>query len=151
MRILLHAWRALLTLSVGFATLGLVMFVSPSLGQASSAAPASIANCNGNYPASYATFWHNFPWPLTGANNKEYKVKSPNGTTWVWIWGGETYNNTSSPKLPSGTYNSYDTQFLSSASTPRGAGRFVRERSNHKLYYTANHYTSWCYVGTQYG
>jgi hypothetical protein len=90
------------------------------------------------------------PWPNTGTSNTEWRVKSPDGTRWVWIWGGETYKNVSTPKLPAGTYNSYDTQFLSSSDGKRLSGRFVRERSNHKLYYTADHYRSWCYVGTQY-
>jgi hypothetical protein len=64
--------------------------------------------------------------------------------------GRRDVQNVSSPKLPAGTYNSYDAQFLSSSDGKRLSGRFVRERSNHKLYYTADHYGSWCYVGTQY-
>lgn len=90
------------------------------------------------------------PWP-ENKKNVEYHVKDPTGERYVYIWGGEPYKNVSSPKLPSGAYNSYDTQFLPHNNSPRGAGRFVREQKSHKLYYTADHYKHWCYVGTQYG
>jgi hypothetical protein len=139
-----------LTLSLGLA--GVTFTWSAAAAQSASVVPRTIGSCKGNYPASYARFWHSMPWPNTGSTkNKEWRVKSPDNKRWVWIWGGEIYENRSSPKLPSGVYNSYDTQFLSSANGARGPGRFVRERKNHKLYYSPSHYRDWCYVGTQYG
>ncbi len=133
--------------------LGVLTFVSAPATATPGPRPNSIPGCNGNYPSNYAQFWHNFPWPVTGTTNQEYRVKSPNGTRWVWIWGGRTYQNVTDPKLPPGTWNEYDTQFLSSPGLNRGPGRFVRDRNNHRLYYTFNHYQAggWCYVGTQYG
>jgi ribonuclease len=133
---------------------GLTM-ASATFAVAAPSAPAvstsSIPGCHGNYPEAYAQFWRRMPWPITGKNNGNFHVKSPTNRKWVWISGGETYDNRSSPKLPDGTYNSYDTQFRpTNKGSSRGSGRFVRERANHKLYYTANHYQSWCYVGTQY-
>jgi hypothetical protein len=138
------------TMVVGFTV------VSAGFATAAPAAPtatlSSIPSCHGNYPEAYAQFWQKMPWPITGKDNGNFHVKDPSNKKWVWISGGETYENRSSPKLPDGTYNSYDTQFRpTKKGSDRGSGRFVRERSNHKLYYTATHYKSWCYVGRQYG
>jgi hypothetical protein len=122
---------------------------TPAL-QAAPAAPAAVmlpAQPCPDPSAAMANWWKDFGWPQTGPNNREWRVESPAGGKSVWIWGGETYKNVSNPKLPAGTYNSYDTNFLSVASLPRLSGRLVREGPGNHVYYTPDHYRSWCDMG----
>lgn len=109
-------------------------------------AAAQIAAC-ADPSSELADWWADYGWPRTGSN-KEYEVQDPDGSGTVWIWGGETYRNDSDPQLPSGTYNSYDAQFLTDKDQNRGARRLVREANTHETYYTADHYGSWCDMGT---
>ena len=97
--------------------------------------------------ASFAQWWADYGWPRTGSN-EEYQVQDPSDGDTAWIWGGETYRNDSSPRLPSGTYNSYDAEFLNSEGQNRGADRLVRDANTHETYYTDDHYESWCDMGT---
>jgi guanyl-specific ribonuclease Sa len=142
--------QVLATAAVG---LSLLAGTSSLAGAATAAPPAptaartvSPAAC-ADPSTAFAHWWMDFGWPRS-SSNKEYSVESPSGGgNKVYIWGGETYKNVSSPKLPAGTYNSYDTVFLPTASSPRQAGRLVREANTHVVYYTPNHYASWCNMG----
>jgi hypothetical protein len=111
-----------------------------------SAAPHAVAAC-ASPSATFADWWTDEGWPRTGSN-KEYQTTDPSDGDTVWIWGGETYRNDSSPELPSGTYNSYDADFLTSKGENRGADRLVRDTNTHETYYTDDHYGSWCDMGT---
>lgn len=107
-------------------------------------ATAQIAACAPE-SAEFADWWSGKGWPRTGTN-KEYETTNDGST--VWIWGGETYRNSSDPKLPDGTYNSYDAVFLTDQDQNRGTDRLVREADTHETYYTDDHYESWCDMGT---
>ena len=109
-------------------------------------AAAHIAACAPE-SAEYADWWTDKGWPRTGSN-KEYQTTDPSGGGTVWIWGGEDYRNSSDPKLPDGTYNSYDAVFLTDEDQNRGTDRLVREANTHETYYTDDHYESWCDMGT---
>ncbi|GAA1721808.1 hypothetical protein GCM10009765_82430 [Fodinicola feengrottensis] len=134
--------------AVGIALLA-GMSTPASAAIATRAVPASVsqpAAC-ADPSSALARWWLDFGWPRNGPSNKEWRVQSPAGGKWVWIWGGEDYQNRTNPKLPPGTYNSYDTTFLSTAGQPRLSGRLVRDAYNHTVRYTADHYGSWCAMG----
>lgn len=111
-----------------------------------SASPHTVVACAAE-SVTFADWWADEGWPRTGSN-EEYQTQDPSTGGTVWIWGGETYRNDSSPQLPSGTYNSYDADFLTSKGENRGADRLVRDANTHETYYTDDHYGSWCDMGT---
>lgn len=120
---------------------------APATAAAHHAAPAAtrIAACAPE-ATEFADWWTSEGWPRTGSN-EEYQTTDPDNGDTVWIWGGETYRNDSDPQLPSGTYNSYDADFLTSQDENRGADRLVRDANTHETYYTDDHYASWCDMG----
>lgn len=97
-----------------------------------------------NPPIAIAQWWKRSGWVRNGNVNKQYRIKD--GGNVHYIWGGKTYKNVSSPRLPNGTYNEYDVTPHSRPNAPRDAQRLVR-RLNGDLYYTRNHYKSFCDMG----
>ncbi|MBT2206603.1 ribonuclease domain-containing protein [Actinomadura sp. NEAU-AAG7] len=99
-----------------------------------------------NPPTAIARWWKRNGWVRNGDVNKQYRMDE--GGRVAFIWGGRTYKNVSTPRLPSyGTYNEYDVHPSSRPNAPRDSHRLVRRLRGGNLYYTADHYRSFCYIG----
>lgn len=148
--ILTRVRRRFVPVILGTALVAGGLTAAPATAAAHSAAPTAqhaVAACAAE-ATEFADWWTDKGWPRTGSN-EEYQTTDPDNGNTVWIWGGETYRNDSDPQLPSGTYNSYDADFLTSQDQNRGADRLVRDANTHETYYTSDHYGSWCDMGTE--
>lgn len=124
-----------------------LLTAGPQLAAAAPVAPAGVAApaigpCQ-SPPIAMANWWKDFGWPRNPTN---HTYRFDGGERTRYIDGSETYKNVSDPKLPAGNYNSYDVTSRETPSVGRDAQRLVREAGGW-LYFTADHYGSWCSMG----